>query len=1002
MAIRSTLLCLFSALTFLLSLATATDAQANTLYVSTSGNDNNPGSISSPLASPQKAINLAAAGDTVYLRAGTYNATGLRDWKAGMTMASYPGELATLVPNNDLAVWIYRTDSVTIKNIKFVGRTDQTGMGVVVLVTEANNITVADCDISGGWDYAIKWDAYDGDSATPARNSTGGKILRCKLHHTGRDAVKTFNADGFLIEDCEIYSTGIREDNAEGIDSIGSKGITIRRCYIHDTRTTGVYLKGGATNGLIEQCRIVNCGNSGLLFGQDTDLQFMRDGTPYEASNCLGRNNIIINTVGAGIGTYSGSNIRFENNTMIDVAKTYHAGFYVVRNGREVNSRQVLYKNNIVVMRNTDRPMVYIIQLEGALVCDSNIWYRADSGQYKFNRETATAGDYWLSFADWKAGMGVDSRSMTVDPKLDSANLYKPASGSMAIDHGEALSDVLNDYSGTARPQGAAYDIGGQEAAGSAPPPANQPPVVSVKASVTSGQAPLAVIFTGSATDADGQVVGYNWSFGDGQTSSSAWPSHTYQSAGSFTARLTVTDEAGASASASVVISVGSAPANQPPQVRITATPTSGSAPLSVQFNTIASDADGQVVGYSWDFGDGQTSTEAGPAHTYIGQGSFTARLTVTDNGGATASTTIVISVTASPTPGCASVPTATSLYQNSSFAAQTGTFSVAFDVTPGAAGTDGAVALSLDAQREWTKFAVIIRFSETNTIDARNGAGYAAARQMVYTANTTYHLRVAVNVGAHTYSVYVTAPGGAEQLLGENYSFRTEQQGVTSLNNWAAVAEAGSLKVCDFTLLPGGANQPPKVGITASVTSGAAPLAVSFVTNATDVDGQVVGYSWNFGDGQTSTAASPSHTYQTVGSFTASVTVTDNAGATATASVVITVKAAGSSDTPSVRVITPNLREVVNIGSTYKITWETGGATFTRIAVSYTYDDGASWQAIATDLPGTATALYWTAPKVKTRYARVRVTAWTSTGAQVADESDSNFILKKVSTTRR
>lgn len=83
--------------------------------------------------------------------------------------------------------------------------------------------------------------------------------------------------------------------------------------------------------------------------------------------------------------------------------------------------------------------------------------------------------------------------------------------------------------------------------------------------------------------------------------------------------------------------------------------------------------------------------------------------------------------------------------------------------------------------------------------------------------------------------------------------------------------------------------NQPPQVSITASPTSGTAPLAVNFTANASDPDGYITSYYWDFGDGQTASGASVSHTYQTAGNFTASVTVSDDYGNWAGASVVIT-----------------------------------------------------------------------------------------------------------------
>src|SRR5262249_19109590 len=119
-----------------------------------------------------------------------------------------------------------------------------------------------------------------------------------------------------------------------------------------------------------------------------------------------------------------------------------------------------------------------------------------------------------------------------------------------------------------------------------------------------------------------------------------------------------------------------------------------------------------------------------------------------------------------------------------------------------------------LGSQRSWTGLATIVRFNSSNTIDARNGSIYSAAIGVQYTAGATYHIRETVDVTTHTYSVFVTAPGGTEQLLAQNYSFRTEQQGVTSLDNVTAVAEAGSLTVCNVAASAGGGGQPASVQV--------------------------------------------------------------------------------------------------------------------------------------------------------------------------------------------
>jgi PKD repeat protein len=81
------------------------------------------------------------------------------------------------------------------------------------------------------------------------------------------------------------------------------------------------------------------------------------------------------------------------------------------------------------------------------------------------------------------------------------------------------------------------------------------------------------------------------------------------------------------------------------PVAYASAKPSSGSAPLTVQFSSAGSSAPGGTITYSWNFGDGGNSTAANPSHTYIGAGTYTATLTVTDNNNASAKASVTIIV---------------------------------------------------------------------------------------------------------------------------------------------------------------------------------------------------------------------------------------------------------------------------------------------------------------------------------------------------------------------
>jgi subtilisin family serine protease len=97
-----------------------------------------------------------------------------------------------------------------------------------------------------------------------------------------------------------------------------------------------------------------------------------------------------------------------------------------------------------------------------------------------------------------------------------------------------------------------------------------------------------------------------------------------------------------------VAAATTSATQNRAPVAAVSATPSSGVAPLAVQFSSAGtSDPDGDTLSYQWNFGNGATSTAANPSYTYTDAGTFTATLTVTDPGGASASASTTVVVTA-------------------------------------------------------------------------------------------------------------------------------------------------------------------------------------------------------------------------------------------------------------------------------------------------------------------------------------------------------------------
>lgn len=157
-------------------------------------------------------------------------------------------------------------------------------------------------------------------------------------------------------------------------------------------------------------------------------------------------------------------------------------------------------------------------------------------------------------------------------------------------------------------------------------------PVSSFSATPTSGTAPLLVTLTDTST---GTVTSRSWDLGDGTTSTAQSVTKTYNAAGTYIVKLTVTNAGGSSTTTKTISTTATAPA-----ANFTASSSTGTAPLTTTFTNTST---GTILSYAWNFGDpnsqSNTSTAQNPSHTYANPGTYTATLTATGPGGTTPST---------------------------------------------------------------------------------------------------------------------------------------------------------------------------------------------------------------------------------------------------------------------------------------------------------------------------------------------------------------------------
>ncbi len=159
--------------------------------------------------------------------------------------------------------------------------------------------------------------------------------------------------------------------------------------------------------------------------------------------------------------------------------------------------------------------------------------------------------------------------------------------------------------------------------------------------------------------DPDGDIVSFEWDFGDGTNGTGETVTHQYDSSGSFTVLLKVTDDDGNIDTATQTVSVGD---NASPVASFFYTPSNPVVNQVIQFNATEShDPDGTIEQYQWDFGDG-TPGDTGVLvdHRFSGTGTYTVYLRVTDNSGNTgsASQTVTVSNNQSPTASFVYSPT--------------------------------------------------------------------------------------------------------------------------------------------------------------------------------------------------------------------------------------------------------------------------------------------------------------------------------------------------------
>jgi PKD repeat protein len=341
---------------------------------------------------------------------------------------------------------------------------------------------------------------------------------------------------------------------------------------------------------------------------------------------------------------------------------------------------------------------------------------------------------------------------------------------------------------------------------------------------------------------------------------------YTYTVAGDYTVTLTATNAFGSDDEIKPNYVSATEPPEYPPVADFVGSPTSGYAPLTVNFTDLSTE---NPTSWLWDFGDGNTSVEQNPTHIYADLGMYTVTLTATN-----------------------------------------------------AYGSDGENKVDYITVSEQQPFEQVFALSDipvagtvsgsyVNTFTSDNG--YESITEVAYTGHPvkTYSFlehKWNFNVGGGTDPTFYLEAYRPDNADGDNFIFEYSTDDITYLS---LVTVANASEQVYSVALPGGTTgtvyvrvrdsnhgwstnsmdivyidqmyieystspSPPVANFVGSPTSGDYPLLVSFTDQST---GSPTSWSWDFGDGGTSTAQNPSHTYNAVGTYAVSLTAANAYG---------------------------------------------------------------------------------------------------------------------------
>ncbi len=434
----------------LASLLTVThSALATTLYVDNHGDDANDGySLRSPFRTLARAVSAVKPGDAIELRAGHY--TGVLIKRPGT-----PDAWISLRPYNNEKAVITAAHSGHPTLYFYHSSCDEENPNNYPCQPLYWNIEGLEILGAGGADHVIKVD-------TPRVRIVGNN-----LHGSSADIIKLVHtADDVEIFRNEIHHPNARNGaNAQGVDIVGADRTHVAYNHVHDIPSIGMYAKGNSRNTVFEHNLVERTWLHGIMLGQSTDADRLRDGR-YESYDGIIRNNIIRQTGWSCVATASSFNVHILNNSCYDTGSETH-GTVLISNESEVKQAgtNIEIRNNIFY-GSARQPLIKITSNAmtdtATLRIDHNLYWTT-GGATAVRFTWRDKGLERVSFDTWRKATRLDAHSLVADPRFSDRTTLVPSPNSPVLNAGTDTPLVTRDYTGVTRPCRGKTDIGAHE-----------------------------------------------------------------------------------------------------------------------------------------------------------------------------------------------------------------------------------------------------------------------------------------------------------------------------------------------------------------------------------------------------------------------------------------------------------------------------------------------------------------------------------------------------------